>query len=81
LTVLGFIIYIYGTEMYPTKFRGIGCGIAMNCGKGLSIFSPLIIDLFVNVFGINPTVGLAMICLIGAPMMIFMPETLNKKVE
>lgn len=81
LSVLSYIVYIYGSELFPSSFRGTASGLAQNLGKLMSVMSPLLIELCVGTLKIHPMIGLTVQFPFCLPLVFHMPETLKNLVE
>ena len=69
-------------ELFPTKVRGTGQGFAYNAGRAFSALAPSIIGGLADIYGIGSALALtSTFFLIGAIMILFLPETRGAALE
>ena len=74
------LVFTYGSELFPTKLRGLALGISVFIGRFLiSLCSYL--ELFADYEDIHPMVTSAFGAVIALPFILILPETLNKKMS
>lgn len=79
---LGFVIaYIYGGELFPSNLRGTATGLALNCGKFLSLTAPVIMEVCSDQLNVNPMAGCAAASIVALPFFFWMPETFGMTLE
>ena len=72
------LVFLYGSELFPTKLRGLAMGIALLCGRLImSVVSQL--DAMSESLGIHPNTTIVFSAMIALPFAYILPETLNKK--
>lgn len=71
------LIYIYGSEVFPTVARGKCMGLGISFGRAVSTVAP-----FLNVFAVslnfNPMFFYGIGALICLPLLTMLPETFGK---
>ncbi|MFM0501745.1 MFS transporter [Paraburkholderia caffeinilytica] len=76
------LLYLYTTEVYPTRLRAFGVGVATCWMRAGAAISPLLIGALLGRFGITAVFGLfAGLCIAGAAATFWAPETGNEKLE
>ena len=75
------VIFIWGSELFPSNIRGTASGIAITSGKLIALSGEPLINFSVNVLGVNAMVGASLTAILALPAIFFLPETLNKKIE
>ncbi|WNC13381.1 MFS transporter [Brevibacillus brevis] len=66
----------YFSELYPTHLRSMGAGFCFNVGRGLSAFAPYFLGQIATRYSLGTGFALcAITLLIGAVIMLFLPET------
>jgi len=69
-------------ELFPTSVRGSLQGLTYNAGRGLSAFAPATIGILAERQGIGPALALtSAFFMVGAFMILLMPETRGKQLE
>ncbi|MEM3709035.1 MAG: MFS transporter [Nitrososphaerales archaeon] len=76
-------LYAYTPELYPTRFRGTGTGIAASVGRIMGVFAPTLTPFLLNTFGLYSTfIVFAFIHILAGFMVIILGiETKKKKLE
>lgn len=72
----------YLAELFPTRIRATGQGVAYNVGRGISAFGPLAVGAFTASIGLGPAilwVG-AVAAVIGTAAVWSLPETRNRDI-
>ncbi len=69
-------------ELFPTAVRATGQGFTYNCGRAISALAPLSIGLLARDHGIGPALALtSAFFLLGAVLILFIPDTTGKQLE
>lgn len=71
------LIYIYGSEIFPTVVRAKCMGVSISFGRGISTIAPYMNVIAANI-GLNPMFIYGVGGLICLPLMVMLPETLGK---
>jgi hypothetical protein len=71
------LIYIYGSEIFPTVVRAKCMGASISFGRGVSTIAPYMNVLAANV-GLNPMFIYGIGGLICLPLLGMLPETMGK---
>lgn len=48
---------VFFSELFPSRVRGVGVGLAHNCGRGIAAFFPSIVGALSGVFGLRAAIG------------------------
>ncbi|XP_061177442.1 organic cation transporter protein-like [Saccostrea echinata] len=76
-------LFIFSAEIFPTVVRNVGMGTSSSWGRVGAMISPFIAETRHMVDGFTgvaiPLVIFGGVCLIGAGLSLFIPDTLNKK--
>lgn len=76
------VLYLYTPEVYPTRMRAIGTGLATSWLRLASAAAPSMVGLMVTSRGIEYVfLMLAGVCIVGAIAAIRMLETQNRRLE
>jgi MFS family permease len=63
-------------ELFPTQIRATAQGFIYNIGRGLAAFAPYTVGALAVKYGLGAAFGITSACfLLGALMMLFIPET------
>jgi hypothetical protein len=81
LSVNYVVLYTWGAEMFPSTIRGTALGLSLALGRMAGLVNAPLISLSEDVFGVNAMVGCAATAVLVFPVLIWLPETLNQKVE
>jgi len=74
------LIFNYGSELFHTKYRGIIIAIAVFCGN-LMISLASYMDMLASRWNIHPMIMLSLTSTLTISFILFLPETLNKKIS
>jgi hypothetical protein len=81
LSVNYVVLYTWGAEMFPSTIRGTALGLSLAIGRMVGLVNAPLISLSEDVFGVNAMVGCAATAILVFPVLIWLPETLDQKVE
>ena len=70
-------LFIYNSEIYPTKIRGLTMGLSLFIGRIFGAFTTYVMDIEESLH-IHPLVFASLLCIIIIPFLPFMPETKNR---
>lgn len=69
-------------ELFPTSIRATAQGLCYNAGRAVSAAAPVIIGWLSTTLGLGPTLGLtSMLYIVGASLVLMLPETKGKEIE
>lgn len=69
-------------ELFPSAIRGTAQGMCYNLGRATSALAPWTIGKLSSSLGLGPTLGLtSLLYLIGAGLVLLLPETRGKEIE
>lgn len=69
-------------ELFPSAIRGTAQGMCYNLGRAASALAPWTIGKLSSSLGLGPTLGLtSLLYLIGAGLVLLLPETRGKEIE
>ncbi len=69
-------------ELFPSSVRATAQGVCYNAGRAASALAPWSIGYFSGKFGLGPTLGMtSVLYLIGAALILGLPETRGKEIE
>jgi MFS family permease len=69
-------------ELFPSAIRGTAQGMCYNLGRAASALAPWTIGKLSATLGLGPTLGLtSLLYLIGAGLVLLLPETRGKEIE
>ena len=74
------LVFTYGSELFPTKLRGLALGISVFVGRFLISFCSYL-ELFAEYENIHPMVTSGFGAILALPCILILPETLNKKMS
>ena len=74
------LVFTYGSELFPTKLRGLALGISVFVGRILISFCSYL-ESFADYEHIHPMVTSAFGAILALPCILILPETLNKKMS
>lgn len=80
ISIYFIINYIYLVEVYPTRARALGCGVASAFGTLGSTVSPIMLGLFQR-NELNVNIVFAILAFLGVGIVTLLPETLGKPLE
>ncbi|CAL8115003.1 unnamed protein product [Orchesella dallaii] len=69
------VIYLLGTELYPTSTRTTGLAAAVFMGRIGSILAPYVVDGMKNVYRDLPNIIFGIVCVISGAVSFLIPET------
>jgi len=76
------VLYLYTPEIYPTRIRAIGTGLATSWLRLASAVAPALVGVLVNAKGISSVfLMFAGVSLIGALVALRMIETRGRQLE
>jgi MFS family permease len=72
----------YLAELFPTRMRASGQGLAYNAGRGIAAFGPLTVGLFTKTIGLGNAILIVGACgaAIALVAVAFLPETKGKDI-
>ena len=72
---------VFFSELFPSRVRGAGVGLANNFGRGVAAFFPFIVGALSTVFGLRAAIGVGaigyLLVVIGA---LALPETRGREI-
>ncbi|KAL5260307.1 hypothetical protein ACHWQZ_G010436 [Mnemiopsis leidyi] len=71
------VIYLYSSEMYPTKIRNLGSGIGSAAARVAALIAPFIGD-WLEVSPIVPYILVGVLAIVCSGIFMFVPETSGK---
>lgn len=74
------LIYVYTSELFPTRMRGLANAVVLLTGKVAGSFSPYLISFTIKM-GYNLAIGCSLIVLLSLPLSFGLRETLVEEKE
>jgi MFS family permease len=72
---------VFFSELFPSRCRGAGVGLAHNCGRGIAAFFPVLVGALSSVLGLGAAIGLgAAGYLLVIIAVLLLPETRGKAI-
>lgn len=72
---------VFFSELFPSRCRGAGVGLAHNCGRGIAAFFPALVGALSSVLGLGAAIGLgAAGYLLVTIAVLLLPETRGKAI-
>ncbi|WP_437107585.1 MFS transporter [Streptomyces flaveolus] len=69
------------SELFPSHVRGVGVGLAHNCGRGVAAFFPALVGLLSSMLGLGAAMGVGavgyLMVIVGV---LLLPETRGKQI-